>query len=108
MKGFCSQQQALVSVTSHCGLRWLNPPSFQLICKSLAQHTHPFQQFVLQERLDHIVGCGEVPRLMNEVDSFESSWERILGISNTQNVTEIKRDWLAIQPILCLKPKLGF
>lgn len=45
--------------------------------------THPFQQFVLQERFNHVVGGGEIPRLMDEVYGLEPTWERILGMSNT-------------------------
>lgn len=37
--------------------------------------THPLEQLVLQEGLDHIVGGGEVPGLVDEVDSFEPGWE---------------------------------
>lgn len=40
--------------------------------------THPLEQFALQEGLDHIVGGGEIPGLVDEVDGFEPSWERIL------------------------------
>lgn len=40
--------------------------------------THPLEQFALQEGLDHVVGRGEVPRLVYEVDGFEPGWEGIL------------------------------
>lgn len=40
--------------------------------------THPLEQFALQEGLDHVVGCGEVPWLVDEVDGFEPGWEGIL------------------------------
>lgn len=40
--------------------------------------THPLKQLALQEGLDHIVGCGEVPWLVDEVDGFEPGWEGIL------------------------------
>lgn len=40
--------------------------------------THPLEQFALQEGLDHVVGGGEVPGLVDEVDGFEPSWEGIL------------------------------
>lgn len=36
------------------------------------------EQLVLQEGLDHVVGGGEVPWLVNEVDGFEPRWEGIL------------------------------
>lgn len=40
--------------------------------------THPLEHFALQEGLDHIVGGGEIPGLVDEVDGFEPSWEGIL------------------------------
>lgn len=40
--------------------------------------THPLEQLGFQKRLDHVVGRGEVPRLVNEVDGFEPGWEGIL------------------------------
>lgn len=52
-------------------------------------HTHPLQQFALQERFDHVVGGGEVPRLVDEVDSLEPCWEGVLG-SQTQTQTVTK------------------
>lgn len=41
-------------------------------------HTHPLKKFALQEGLDDIVGGGEVPRLVDEVDGFEPGWEGVL------------------------------
>lgn len=52
-------------------------------------HTHPLQQFALQEGFDHVVGGGEVPRLVDEVDGLEPRWEGVLGSqTQTQMVTD--------------------
>lgn len=40
---------------------------------------HPLQQFALHEWFDHVVGGGEVPRLVDEVHGFETGRERILA-----------------------------
>lgn len=40
--------------------------------------TYPLEQLALQEGLDQVVGGGEVPRLVYEVDGFEPGWEGIL------------------------------
>jgi len=58
------------------------PPATLLYPASAARpfpHTHPLQQLALQERFDHVVGSGEVPGLVDEVDSFEPRWEGVLG-----------------------------
>lgn len=58
-------------------------------CRPLS-HTHPLQQFALQEWFDHVVGGGEVPRLVDEVDSLEPCWEGVLeSQTQTQMVTRI-------------------
>lgn len=41
--------------------------------------THPLQQFAFQEGFDHVVGRGEVPRLVDEVHGLEARWEGVLG-----------------------------
>lgn len=78
-------------VKSSSSLKLQHPlPLFQqcTFCRTCipSLYTHPFQQFVLQERFDHIVGCSEVPRLMDEVDSLETSWEGILGIPKSHKL----------------------
>lgn len=40
--------------------------------------THPLEQLALQEGLDHIVGSGEVPGLVDEVNGLEPGWEGVL------------------------------
>lgn len=59
------------------------------LCLQILSHTHPLQQFALQERFDHVVGGGEVPRLVDEVDGLETCWEGVLGSqTQTQMVTD--------------------
>lgn len=48
--------------------------------------THPLQQFAFQEGFDHVVGRGEVPRLVDEVHGLEARWEGVLGCQ-TQSQT---------------------
>lgn len=40
--------------------------------------THSLQQLALHEGLDHVVGGGEVPGLVDEVDSLETGREGVL------------------------------
>ena len=40
--------------------------------------TYSLQQFALHEGLDHVVGGGEVPGLVDEVDRFETGREGVL------------------------------
>lgn len=64
-----------------CRRRQISPSAqlYPAISPGSPSRTHPLQQFAFQERFDHVVGRGEVPRLVDEVHGLEACWEGVLG-----------------------------
>lgn len=63
--------------------------------------THSLQQLALHEWLDHVVGGGEVPGLVDEMDRFETGREGVLKhTSGTEG--QLVTDLITTMPISIL------